>query len=163
MSLLHECYQTVEEKRDPLATKKEILNRVLDLLEHAELKKTSLRTELLQLLIESKTPKSQVEIIQALSKKMTSVDRVTIYRNLKQLKDKGLVHEVDVNQYIFCEHDCDQHAHLLLFCTQCQKHEEIRDHKKINVFMKGLKEFSFFSSENPISLRGTCLSCQSQI
>jgi len=139
------------------------LDRILNLLSNVGLKKTALRSELLKLLVDSTVPKSQVEIIQTLSKQGKSIDRVSVYRNLKQLKEKGLVHEVDVNQYIFCEHDCDQHAHLLLFCIQCQKHEEIRDHKKINAFMKSLKELSFFSSQSPISLRGICLSCQSKI
>jgi Fur family transcriptional regulator, ferric uptake regulator len=129
-------------------------------LESVGLKKTPLRAQLMVLLIGSKQPLSQVDIIQHLSQQLDSVDRVTVYRNLKQLKKLDLVHEVDVNQYIFCEHDCDQHAHLLFFCTKCQSHSEVRDHKKIHSFLALLGEFQFFGQNEPISLRGVCARCQ---
>lgn len=128
----------------------------------SKLKKTSLRTELLGVLMSSKSPMSQVEILQKLGQRLESVDRVTVYRNLKQFREKGLVHELDVNQYIFCEHDCHEHAHLLFFCTQCQRHTEVRDHQKIDSFLKILQDFRFFSSQEPLSLRGTCKHCSSE-
>lgn len=143
-----------------MAKGKSIADQAAKLLEQASLKRTTLRLALLQHLIQSKSPCGQMDIIQSLQRDLGNVDRVSVYRNLRQLVQKALVHEVDVNQYIFCEHDCDQHVHLLLFCTSCGSHQEIRDHKKIAPFVAALGQFSFFGTDSPISLRGICLKCQ---
>ncbi len=128
-------------------------------LQRHSLKKTQLRKNILLVLSQSKAPLSQASLISALSEELHSVDRVSVYRNLNQLKDLGIVHEVDVNSYVFCSHECESHAHLLLFCQKCHRHQEIKDHKRIESFMSALGHLQFFSNNEPIFLRGVCTRC----
>lgn len=128
-------------------------------LEKHLLKKTTLRRNILLAFVKAKSSLTQAELIAAVSKEIENVDRVSIYRNLMNLKDAGVLHEVDSNNYVYCSHECGAHAHLLLFCQSCRKHQEVRDHQKIHRFMGELGEFRFFGKKQPIFLRGICAGC----
>lgn len=123
------------------------------------IRKTVLKREILVSLLKSKSPLSQGELIESLSGVLESVDRVSVYRNLNQLKAVGLIHEVEVNSYVCCSHECDAHPHLLFFCTSCEKHREVSDHVGIKNVMGALQPMGFFASSRPIYLRGICSQC----
>ncbi len=124
------------------------------------LKKTPLREEILLILSHAKDPLSQGELISALTKTLNAgADRVSVYRNLNMLKKVGLVHEVEVNKYVFCSHRCEDHAHILLFCQSCHKHREVTDHTRIDHFMEMLGDFRFFSRRQPLFVSGRCAAC----
>jgi Fe2+ or Zn2+ uptake regulation protein len=138
--------------------KKELL-RIDEVLEKHSLKKTPLRRRILLAFAEAKLALSQADLIAAISKDIEVVDRVSIYRNLANLKQAGVLHEVDSNSYVFCSHECESHAHLLLFCQKCHRHQEIKDHSRIRDFMAALGDFRFFGKKQPIFLRGVCTGC----
>ena len=142
-----------------IKTSDEELYLIDTVLEKHSLKKTSLRRKILAAFVENKSSLTQAELIEAVSSDQESVDRVSIYRNLGNLKDAGILHEVDANNYVFCSHECGSHAHLLLFCQNCRRHQEVKDHKKINSFMDELGEFRFFGKKQPIFLKGICAGC----
>ncbi len=135
------------------------LARIDSVLETHSLKKTPLRRSILLAFAEAKKALTQAELIEVISKELSVVDRVSIYRNLAHLKDAGVLHEVDSNNYVFCSHECEAHAHLLLFCQKCHKHQEVKDHDRISSFMSALGGFRFFGKKQPIFLRGVCTSC----
>lgn len=135
------------------------LNRIERVLEKHSLKKTSLRRNILLSFAEAKKALSQAELIEIISKELDIVDRVSIYRNLAHLKEAGILHEVSTNSYVFCSHECDEHVHLLLFCQNCHKHQEVKDHSRITSFLSVLGGFRFFGKTKPIFLRGICSSC----
>lgn len=141
-----------------IARQKE-LARIDRVLEKHGLKKTGLRRSILLAFAEAKSPLSQASLIEEISKGHGSVDRVSIYRNLSHLKENGVLHEVDANNYVFCSHECEDHAHLLLFCQKCHKHQEIKDHGRIGSFMSAIGRLRFFGKKQPIFLRGVCSSC----
>jgi len=126
-------------------------------------RKTDLRLNLMRIFLESKSPLSQSDIIQELETraKAGSVDRVSVYRNLMQLKSVGLVHEVENNQYVSCNHECQDHPHVLLFCQSCFQHREIQDHKRIASLMQALAPLEFFSRRGPLLMKGICQGCVS--
>ena len=135
------------------------LLRIESVLEQNSLKKTPLRKSILLAFMEAKISLSQADLIEALVRAQEPVDRVSIYRNLVQLKEAGIVHEVDTNSYVFCAHECDAHGHLLLFCQKCHRYQEIVDHHDIHAFNDVLEKFKFFSAEHPVFLRGICTQC----
>lgn len=126
-------------------------------------KKTDLRLNLMRIFLESKSPLSQSALIQELETraKAGSVDRVSVYRNLMQLKSVGLVHEVENNQYVSCNHECQDHPHLLLFCQSCFQHREVQDHKRIASVMQALGPLEFFGRRGPLLMKGICQNCAS--
>jgi len=135
------------------------LARIDHVLEKHSLKKTPLRRNILLAFSEAKATLSQAQLIEIVSKDMDAVDRVSIYRNLAHLKAAGVLHEVDSNNYVFCSHECEDHAHLLLFCQRCHKHQEVKDHERIDSFLSVLGGFRFFGKEQPVFLRGVCSGC----
>lgn len=140
-------------------TKKELLG-VDRVLEKHGLKKTLLRRRILLAFSKARSSLSQAELIEAISEGPEAVDRVSIYRNLSHLKDAGVLHEVNANSYVFCSHECEEHAHIVLFCQRCHKHQEIKDHGKIDELMSSLGALRFFDKAQPIFIRGVCSSCK---
>lgn len=130
------------------------------LLQKFEFKKTPLRIAILEILYKAVSPLSQAELLLKLTDFKINVDRVSVYRNLNQLKSVGLIHEVDLNSYVLCSHDCEEHAHLLLFCQKCHKHQEIKDHAIIKKFLTELEGFHFLSSQTALYIKGVCKSCE---
>lgn len=131
------------------------------LLNRFSLKKTDLRINLIELFLKERRSFSQAEIIEDLEKRNGAVDRVSIYRNLNQLKTAGIVHEIESNKYVSCSHDCEKHAHVLLYCQSCEKHNEIKDHEKLTTFFKAMGGFQFLSPNRAVFLKGVCQSCAS--
>lgn len=140
-------------------TRQKELARIDYILDKHSLKKTALRRSILLIFSETKASLSQADLIEAISKKHDVVDRVSIYRNLLHLKETGILHEVEANNYVFCSHECEDHGHLLLFCQKCHKHQEIKDHVRIDDFMSVLGGFRFFDKTQPVFLRGVCSTC----
>ncbi len=136
-------------------------SRAEQLLISFSIKKTKLRVNLVNLFLGETRPFSQSEIIESLERTIGSVDRVSVYRNLNQLKEYGIVHEIENNKYVSCTHDCDKHAHVLLYCQACEKHNEIKDHDKLNTFFKAMGGFHFLSANRAIFLKGVCQACAS--
>jgi len=60
---------------------------------------------------------------------LKSMDRVTLYRTLNALLDKGLIHRASANEqenyYALCEDTCKpdghQHQHIHFKCESCEK------------------------------------------
>jgi Fur family ferric uptake transcriptional regulator len=123
------------------------------------IKKTALRIQLVSLLLKEKKAFSQGDLIQELEKELGPVDRVSIYRNLNQLKRAGIIHEIESNKYVSCSHDCETHAHVLLYCEVCEKHNEIQDHKKLNLLFKAIGNLKFLSPNRALFLKGICEKC----
>lgn len=135
------------------------MDRIDSVLKRHHLKKTLLRRKILFAFLDARRPLTQADLIAALLRLGARVDRVSVYRNLSSLKDAGILHEVDANNYVYCSHDCDQHGHLLLFCQKCSRHQEIKDHDRIASLMVELNGLRFFSKQQPLFLKGTCASC----
>ena len=89
------------------------------------LKATPVRTKVLQELADTQEALSQNDL-EATFKK---VDRITLYRALKDFEELGIVHKVigpdGVTRFAVCRHDCpdmvhtEEHVHFN--CTHCQK------------------------------------------
>jgi Fur family ferric uptake transcriptional regulator len=100
--------------------------KVIQILEGSELRKTNIRKEVLQLFIEQKGKAlSSREIEESLD----HPDRITLYRTLKTFEQSGVIHQaVDGSgtaKYALCSEDCDLHEHhdehAHFHCLKCGK------------------------------------------
>ena len=99
------------------------LTNITALLKSRNLKKTSARVELLSAMLEygSAMPFSQLQ------QKMEATDRITLYRTIKTMLDKGVIHKAFFNEdetyYALCgstcSHQVHQHDHIHFKCTSC--------------------------------------------
>lgn len=98
--------------------------RFTHLLRRNKLKVTQPRLSVLQIVAEKETAISQPELERLLGK---SVDRVTLYRVLSVLEEKGILHKIFDLQgtatYALCSPACDEHEHhdqhVHFICSTC--------------------------------------------
>lgn len=96
-----------------------------ELLKERGLKATPMRMAVLEILEESKHARSQSELQDIL----VDFDRVTLYRTLNTLNDKGIIHVAMTHDqdtfYAMCEAECDDHSHhhnhIHFKCEACKK------------------------------------------
>jgi len=130
-----------------------------ELLQNRGLKSTSHRLNLLTSIdaYKSAMPYS------AIQKAMKSMDRVTLYRTLESLKEKGIIHkafqENNESYYAICGKACDvhhhDHNHVHFKCIKCASVTCEKPTKEIEVLIPN-KEISKVS----VYVEGVCNLCK---
>ncbi len=136
-------------------------SRADDILSEAGLSRTELRLSLIAIFSKWKKPHSQKDLLDALRRSGTAgVDRVSVYRNLHQFIEAGLIHEVATNSYVSCQHlSPEDDSHVVLFCQKCEKHEEVCEESDRSFLDRLLGKSSFFGSASPLLISGVCRGC----
>jgi Fur family transcriptional regulator, ferric uptake regulator len=99
--------------------------RILQLLEKHQLRKTAVRAQVLEIFLNRREALSHSDI----EIQFDQVDRITLYRTLKTFEDKGLIHKAidgsDKLKYALCHDGCDEHehhdVHAHFHCGDCGK------------------------------------------
>lgn len=131
-----------------------------DLLHSHGLKKTPIRTEMLELFTDHDFALSARDI----EAKMTARhDRVTIYRALNSFEEHGIIHRASEDRqgikYALCSSDCqnephaDKHAHFV--CDECHQTYCLEDVEVPEVEVSG----DFSISRVNYTLSGICKEC----
>lgn len=133
-----------------------------DLLKAHGLKRTAIRTEMLELFEESDFALSASDIV---SKMTARHDRVTVYRALSSFEEKGILHRASEDgqgiKYAMCSSHCpdethtDKHAHFV--CENCQKTLCLEDVEVPEVKMPN----GFKVNRINYTLNGICDKCKS--
>ena len=100
-------------------------NDIKKLLKKRNLKVTSNRLNLLSKILNNGSAMSYTNIQRA----MQPIDRVTLYRTLEKLKEKGIIHtafqDKKESYYAMCENTCDEnlhhHEHVHFKCNLCDQ------------------------------------------
>jgi Fur family transcriptional regulator, ferric uptake regulator len=126
---------------------------------------TKARLAVIRCLSEASRPQTPREIIDTIESdnSIPDIDKVSVYRVLETLHEKGLVHRVfPEGGYMACEHqECQRTLHILARCIDCGSAEE-RDipGEVINPIKAYLeKQLSFAPSEHFFQVDGTCSKC----
>lgn len=124
------------------------------------LRKTGIRMKVIERLQGSEFAMSQPELEQEFQ---NEADRVTIYRTLYSLEEKGVIHRIidlsGVSRYAICVDACDSHhhqdEHLHFHCLKCG-----------NVYCLNVPALPTYSlpkgydiQSTRLSAEGTCASC----
>ena len=129
---------------------------------HAEL--TRNETLVLGALRQEAGPKSAYQLLETLRAEGLSAPP-QIYRALKTLGERGLVHKLESrNAYLACSHDHahghDAHAVVFLVCDTCERVEEVRG-TDIDASIEALARSHGFKRESASAeIRGRCGNCQ---
>ena len=101
---------------------------------------------------------SSLDLVELFEK---TINRATIYRNLKTLEEEGLIHKIfneknKLYEYVYAD-DCDHHFHLK--CIKCGKiqHLHCDDAEEFIGHIKN--EHHFNVSENMTTIYGICEEC----
>lgn len=142
----------------------------IDILRGMGLRITGPRRAILGLLEKTQQPLSAPEVHKRLqvTLKQTTVDRISVYRNLITLERAGLVHRVPPKgDFLVCTHrqcrsdQCSSEHHLLTWCESCSKVEEvgIPDNMLEPLYRHIRKKYKFIAEEHLVQVSGTCQSC----
>jgi Fur family ferric uptake transcriptional regulator len=136
------------------------MERASDILKNHGLKKTTIRIKVIEMLEKMPYAVSQPELETQL---FEDADRVTIYRTLKSLEEKGVVHKIidlaGLSKYALCKDNCDDHKHqdehLHFHCDVCG-----------NIYCLNIVGFPSYKlptgytiKQMHLSAEGVCVSC----
>ncbi|MEW5949498.1 MAG: Fur family transcriptional regulator [Thermodesulfobacteriota bacterium] len=120
---------------------------------------TRARTEIWRILTQSEKPLSPKEIHRRLT--VHKVDPATVYRNLRALKDVGLVREIDLRE-TFKRYEAilpGRHVHHIM-CQVCGRIEKVR-HCVVQDMADAIqKESGFTLEDHYLECFGICPNCQ---
>ncbi len=131
-----------------------------DILKKSGLKQTETRVSLLEVLSRSKKPLSANEIFKSISG--AGADKVTVYRTLDTLEEKGLIKRVATGEreakYELIQH-ADDHHHVI--CLKCKKVADFTGCDAENLIKKALKQVEGFRSvsHHTFDIFGLCNKC----
>lgn len=135
-------------------------NEIRDLLREHKLRATRARVVVLRTLYGQEAPASHPELTELLSS--DGWDRSTLYRNLVDLAEVGILRRVDLGDHVWRyelathdgAHDSDDHPHFL--CTQCG---DVSCLPEVNLSVTGTVPGSVSRGQVAVQLRGVCDDC----
>lgn len=144
-----------------------MLNQAYNILLERNLRITSQRKDILQILYYSIGHHLEVESIYKMlaSKGNKRIGLATVYRTMETFEEIGLVSRLAMEkspaQYELVMHDTIMHHHLI--CLKCGQVQEIDD--KITEELKGLvlKEKGFIVTSRPMKVYGYCEKCREEL
>ena len=132
--------------------------QIKELLQKRKLKATSTRLNLLSIMRDQGSAMSH----SAIQEKMNPIDRVTLYRTIEKLKEKGIIHKVfqENNQtyYAICGITCDEnhhlHEHIHFKCLSCNTITCEDLPSNVNIALP-----NYLIQKVSINIEGTCEKC----
>lgn len=140
---------------------KSLDQQVMELCSAKQIRLTPQRLDVLKALVEIGKATGAYPLLEKLKPSHPKLTIASTYRILDFWAEQGLVHKVNgLNAYIACNDPHDHHAHVLMFCDQCNKTVEVCDHKAgfdaaATVSAQGFKQ----ASTQVVEFRGTCEDC----
>jgi Fur family zinc uptake transcriptional regulator len=128
---------------------------------------TTLRRQVLALVLESPRPTGAYELLDRLRGQHKGAAPPTVYRALDFLLEQGLIHKVErLAAYIGCIHgiaDGPDHAHVhaaqFLICQNCQQVTELNDPGITRALLHATGDAGFALRHATIEADGLCAAC----
>ena len=141
------------------------MNKVelLQILRDSGMRITKLRSLIIEIILENGKPISAPEILEAVRKHVSSVNKTTIYRCLDTLLEKDIVKKVYLNSDLLHYELSFLPHHHHATCTTCGKVQEVSSHeleKAVANLESSVIDSGFAVKDHIIELRGKCQTCQ---
>jgi Fur family transcriptional regulator, zinc uptake regulator len=123
---------------------------------------TSLRRQVLGLVLEPGGPVSAYDLLERLRTHHKGAAPPTVYRALDFLLGQGLVHKVErLSAYIGCvhAHDSEHHAAQFLICRQCGRVLELEDTAIRDALGAAAAQLGFRAQGSSVEIEGICAAC----
>ncbi len=129
-----------------------------EVLNHHNLKRTSCREGILDVVMSSEEALSEEEIRSRLS---GNYDRTTFYRSFKTLEENKIIHKVVVNnnlvKYAFDHSSSHESEHAHFYCVEC---DTVQCLDSVLITKPNLPE-GYTYAETDMVIKGLCNECQS--
>ena len=128
-----------------------------------QIKLTTDRKSVLNILEKSSAPIGAYEILDQLKEVKKNAVPMTVYRALDYLQENGLVHKVEnLNAYILCNHPDHNHICQIIICEECNKAIESCDKELAALVTRKTADAGFKISKAVLEITATCESCMDQ-
>jgi Fur family transcriptional regulator, ferric uptake regulator len=131
--------------------------KAIDVLYRHNLKRTSCREGIIELMLESDQALSELEIREKLS---ATYDRTTFYRSFKTLEESKIIHKIVIDnqivKYALDNSITNKNEHAHFYCNDCQT---VKCLETVPVQEIRLPE-GYTESETEILIKGVCPSCK---
>ncbi|MGA2071460.1 MAG: transcriptional repressor [Sedimentisphaerales bacterium] len=138
--------------------KSQLKERIDNLLDSANLKRTGPRKAIIEVLLQIKRPQTAEEILAAAGK--TRINKVTIYRTLDSMIEAGLVHRAFISEekchYELADKCTEHQCHPHFVCTGCGKTSCMHE---TSVSMATNPPAGFIIQRQQVRLEGLCPEC----
>lgn len=131
----------------------------IDILNKHNLKRTSCREGIIDVIMTSKHALSENEIREKLT---GNYDRTTFYRSFKTLEDKKIIHKIVVDnkivKYALIDVDSNEINHAHFYCNDCNS---VKCLKSVIIQNYQLPE-GYVQEEKEVIIKGRCADCKSK-
>ena len=126
---------------------------------------TSIRRQVLGLVLESRRPAGAYELLDRLRPNHKGAAPQTVYRALDFLLEHGLIHKVErLAAFVACVHGIEEehrHAVQFLICRQCGHVQELSDKEIGGAMARAARESGFTVLGSTVEADGICADCGS--
>jgi Fur family zinc uptake transcriptional regulator len=148
-------------KHDHRRCQRELLSAAQRVCKQRNLRLTSRRYQVLEILLESHQPLGAYDIL-ALLNRADDTERVAppiVYRALEFLRAQGLIHRIESrNAFISCVHPGHLCAAQFLICRDCEQVAEI-EHRDPGLLAQA-DSLGFAVDHSVVEITGVCAECQ---
>jgi Fur family transcriptional regulator, zinc uptake regulator len=137
------------------------LDRAAEICEEHGVRFTTLRREVLSLVLMADGPVGAYDLLDRLNETRKAGAPPTIYRTLDFLRAQGLIHRVDrLSAFIPCS-DAGRLAHPVQFliCRRCGAVDELDDQEIVLAIKQGAAGKGFHPVLTTLDVEGTCSKC----
>jgi Fur family transcriptional regulator, zinc uptake regulator len=126
---------------------------------------TSLRRQVLGLILDSAKPAGAYDLLDGLRRGRQGATPPTVYRALDFLLEHGLIHKIEsLSAFIGCIHagerdDLGIHSVQFLVCRRCGRAEELEDADIGDALARAARHHGFALAHTTIEAQGTCAAC----
>ena len=137
------------------------MNDFAQYVETLEVKISSLRKDVLNILWSAERPLKAYEILALLLEKKPNATPPTVYRSLEFFLALGIVHKIEsIQSYtLCCEPKKKFSSEILMVCHTCHGVLEMYDDVLRDLISNLAKNHAFKLHKNAIELQGLCQSC----
>ena len=137
------------------------LSRARELCQQRGERLTTLREQVLSLVLQSHRPLGAYDLLDGLSQLGRKAAPPTIYRTLDFLQHAGLVHRIaSLNAFIACHQPGNPHSGCFLICRCCRNVLELQTAEVNQAIHKASEEQGFTIAETTIEVAGLCPTCK---
>ena len=117
------------------------------------------REVILQTLQENVVHPNADYIYQKVRQKLPNISLATVYRNLKQLSEQGVIRSIEgLDDSVHFDHNTGKHHHFI--CTRCKKIFDIDDSVTAGLDAKILETYGACVETSDFTFKGLCEDCR---
>lgn len=133
---------------------------VFHLLKQHNIHITSSRKATIEILINSPNPIDVSTLVARLREKIPSVDRTTVFRTIKLLTEKGIVHRLEFGEGKFRYELASLPHHFHVICTNCGIVKDVAGCRVEKLEKETAEKLAFDITNHRVDFFGLCKMCQ---